>query len=146
MVELGRYLVRAEIAFTQPGPQADICCPSRMQEDQRLLPRRVGRHRTSPFGIVTAVMKAMRTSSSAPSRLQMSALMPPEYDATLKEYIKVLDANGVSHAVLHRSVPLTRSWISSPGRRSYILKLEVEVQAEAPVARPSTASLEGVQV
>ena len=30
-----------------------------------------------------------------------------------------------------------------PGRRSYILKLEVEVQAEAPVARPSTATLEG---
>ena len=72
-----------------------------------------------PFGVVT-VVHAMRTSSSAASRLQMSALMPPDYDETLKEYIKVLDANGVSHAVLHRSVPLTRTWKSSPGRRSSI--------------------------
>ena len=39
--------------------------------------------------------------------------------------------------------PSTRSWIWGRSRRSYILKLEVVVQAEAPVARPSTATLEG---
>ena len=62
----------------------------------------MGRHRTSPFGIVTAAEgHAHVFKRDLPPRPYA-----PDYDATLEEYIKVLDANGVPHAVLHRSVPL----------------------------------------